>query len=99
MSPIDAIFNYWRISEMGNHSLLLKILVKAALQKASLTFLNLSRAPLVSKVSFPCSSIVTAASLAKVMPEQNGCPGLLHKQRFLKAERQEVSTKIPHKNR
>jgi hypothetical protein len=47
------------------------------LNKKGLTFLNLSKAPLVSKVSFPCSSIVTAASLAKVTPEENGWPGLL----------------------
>lgn len=42
-----------------------------------LTLRNLSSTPLVSKVSLPCSSIVTAASFAKVTPEQKGCPGLL----------------------
>lgn len=66
------------------------ILVKATSQrkKASLTFRNLSRAPLVSKVSFPCSSIVTAASLAKVTPEENGHPGLLHGNSFVFKSRQ-----------
>jgi hypothetical protein len=37
----------------------------------------------VSKVSFPCSSIVTAASLAKVTPEENGWPGLLTESSYL----------------
>lgn len=60
-------------------------------QKTRLTFRNLSSAPLVSNVSFPCSSIVTAASLAKVTPEQNGCPGLLqNKQLFLEADKEHV---------
>jgi hypothetical protein len=69
---------------MSYAALHLTILVKETSQrkKASLTFRNLSRAPLASKVSFPCSSIVTAASLAKVTPEENGLPGLLHGKQF-----------------
>lgn len=47
--------------------------------KLELTLRSLSSAPLVTKVSLPCSSIVTAASFAKVTPEQKGCPGLLQK--------------------
>lgn len=42
------------------------------------TLRNLSKAPLVSNVSFPYSSIVKAASFASVMPQENGCPGLLY---------------------
>lgn len=56
-----------------------KLPVKANkhIQEMMLTLRNLSKAPLVSNVSFPTSSIVTAASLARVTPQENGCPGLL----------------------
>lgn len=40
------------------------------IKRGKLTFLNLSRAPLVSKVSLPSSSVVTAASFDKVTAEQ-----------------------------
>jgi len=59
-----------------------------------LTFRSLSKAPLASKVSFPCSSIVTAASLAKVTPIENGFLGLLQSASFLgKATEIEIGQK------
>lgn len=45
---------------------------------SALTLRSLSRAPLVTNVSFPASSIVTAARVDNVTPEQNGWPRLLH---------------------
>jgi hypothetical protein len=47
------------------------------------TLRSLSKAPLVTNVSCPDSSIVTAASVANVTPEQNGRPGLLHEMKRL----------------
>lgn len=66
-------------------------------KQGELTFRSLSKAPLVSKVSFSCSSIVTAASLAKVTPIENGFPGLLQNASFLgKATEIEMGQKKWH---
>lgn len=73
---------------------------KSSLQrkKTELTFRNLSTAPLVSNISFPCSSVVTAASLAKVTPEANGCPELLQNAKLiLKLSREQTEYKIKQK--
>lgn len=48
-----------------------------SMKNNSRTFCIRSRAPPVTKVSFPLSSTVTALSFSKVMPAAKGWPGLL----------------------
>lgn len=78
---IVAIYNpnrhlLWNTTLFVNFQQLHSIEKRKEIKKI-FTLRSLSKAPLVSKVSFPSSSIVTAASLAKVMPAAKGCPGLL----------------------